>query len=197
MAKNKKNKIISTSTRLFAINGFDNTTTLQIAKEAGVTEPLLYYHFRGKEEIFTDIIKRIYDEYSTLINSLPRDTETQFDKISNLIQLHINIAENRPNDGRLILANCPSKLKNDSHVCAEVMRKQQEMLTSYLKDALEKGNASGEFDAHPVDELIIVILCLVNGVIRKKLLGKREKTAYEHVAIDFCKRALLARSSKG
>lgn len=193
MAKNKKNKIISTSTKLFAINGFDNTTTLQIAKEAGVTEPLLYYHFRGKEEIFTDIIKRIYDEYSTLINSLPRNTETQFDKISNLIQLHINIAENRPNDGRLILANCPSKLKNDTHVCVEVMRRQQEMLTSYLRDALEKGNASGEFDAHPVDELIIVILCLLNGVIRKKLLGRREKTAYEHVAIDFCRRALMAR----
>ena len=60
MAKNKKNKIIATSTKLFAVQGFDNTTTLQIAKESGVTEPLLYYHFKGKEEIFTDIINRIF-----------------------------------------------------------------------------------------------------------------------------------------
>ncbi|MFN2266965.1 MAG: TetR/AcrR family transcriptional regulator, partial [Desulfonatronovibrio sp.] len=190
MAKNKKNKIIATSTMLFAVHGFDNTTTLQIAKESGVTEPLLYYHFKGKEEIFTDIIKRIYEEYSELIKSLPENTENEFEKISNLFKLHINIAENRPHDGRLILANCPSKLKNDSHICHEVIRKQHELVTSYLRNCLKKGNASGEFDAKPVEDLVIVILCLLNGVIRKKLLGKNENNSYEYASIDFCKRAL-------
>ncbi len=191
MAKNKKNKIIATSTKLFSIQGFDNTTTLQIAKESGVTEPLLYYHFKGKEEIFTDIIRRIFDEYTNLFNSLPTDTESEFEKISNLFKLHITIAESRPHDGRLIMANCPSKLKNDQHICQEVVHKQQELITSYLRDALNKGNASGEFDAHPVDDLIIVILCLINGILRKKLLGKKETSFYEFTAIDFCRRALI------
>ena len=191
MAKNKKNKIIATSTKLFAVQGFDNTTTLQIAKESGVTEPLLYYHFKGKEEIFTDIIKRIFDEYSNLIDSLPTKTETEFEKISNLFKLHIAITENRPHDGRLILANCPSKLKNDRHICQEVIYQQQEMVTSYLRDCLNRGNASGEFDARPVDYLVIVILCLLNGILRKKLLGRKEDTSYELIAIDFCRRALV------
>lgn len=190
MAKNKKNKIIATSTKLFAVNGFDNTTTLQIAKESGVTEPLLYYHFSGKEEIFTDIIKRIFEEYSTLIKSLPLDTETEFEKISNLFKLHIAIADNRPHDGRLILANCPSKLKNDRHICQEVIYQQQEILTSYLRQCLNRGNETGEFDAHPVDDLVIVILCLINGILRKKLLGKKESTSYEFAAIEFCRKAL-------
>jgi AcrR family transcriptional regulator len=193
MAKNKKNKIIATSTKLFAVNGFDNTTTLQIAKESGVTEPLLYYHFKGKEEIFTDIIKRIFEEYSNLIKSLPSDTETEFEKISNLFKLHIAIADNRPHDGRLILANCPSKLKNDRHICQEVIYQQQEILTSYLRECLNRGNETGEFDAHPVDDLVIVILCLINGILRKKLLGKKESTSYEFIAIDFCKKALASK----
>jgi len=191
MAKNKKNKIIATSTKLFAVQGFDNTTTLQIAKESGVTEPLLYYHFKGKEEIFTDIIKRIFDEYSSLIASLPTNTQTEFEKVSNLFKLHIAIAENRPHDGRLILANCPSKLKIDRHICHEVIEQQQEMVTSYLRDCLNRGNASGEFDAHPVDDLVIVILCLINGILRKKLLGKTETSSYEFTAIDFCRKALI------
>ncbi len=191
MAKNKKNKIIATSTKLFAVQGFDNTTTLQIAKESGVTEPLLYYHFKGKEEIFTDIIQRIFDEYSTLFETLPKDTQNEFEKISNLFKLHISLAESRPHDGRLIMANCPSKLKNDRHICQEVVNRQHEMITSYLREALEKGNASGEFDAHPVEDLIIVILCLINGILRKKLLGKKEATSYEFSAIEFCRRALI------
>ncbi|WP_028574479.1 TetR/AcrR family transcriptional regulator [Desulfonatronovibrio hydrogenovorans] len=192
MAKNKKQKILSTATKLFALQGFDNTTTLQIAKESGVTEPLLYYHFKGKEEIFTDIIRRIFDEYARLISSLPQETETEFDKISNLIRLHLHIAENRPHDGRLILANCPAKLKNDRHICQEVLYKQQELVTNYLRDCLNQGNSSGEFNAQPVDDLVIVILCLLNGIIRKKLLGKKETSSYEYTAIDFCRKALTA-----
>jgi len=194
MAKNKKQKIINTATKLFATQGFDNTTTLQIAKESGVTEPLLYYHFHGKEEIFTEIIKNIFQEYSSLLAALPKKTDTEFEKISNLISLHIHIAENRPDEGRLILANCPSKLKNDSHTCQEIINRQQNIIISYLKECLEKGNASGELDAHPVDHLAIILLCLINGILRKKLLGRKEKTAYEYTAIEFCRRALVKRN---
>ena len=36
---NKKQNIIQAATRLFAEQGFEGTTTLQIANEAGVTDP--------------------------------------------------------------------------------------------------------------------------------------------------------------
>ncbi len=52
MAINKKQNILKTAAELFSSQGFDNTSTLQIAKEAKVTEPLIYYHFKGKEDIF-------------------------------------------------------------------------------------------------------------------------------------------------
>ena len=44
---NKKQNIIQAAC-LFAEQGYDGPTTLQIANEAGVTEPLIYYHFKGK-----------------------------------------------------------------------------------------------------------------------------------------------------
>ncbi|RQD77700.1 TetR/AcrR family transcriptional regulator [Desulfonatronospira sp. MSAO_Bac3] len=194
MAKNKKHKILSTATQLFANQGFDNTTTLQIAKEAGVTEPLLYYHFKGKEEIFTEIIRSIFQDYEKMLEELPRETETEFEKINNLIRLHIHMAENRPNEGRLILANCPSKLKNESHTCQKIVDRQQEIIVDYLRECLEKGNASGEFDAQSVDHLVVVMLCLINGILRKKLLGKKEKISYEYTAIDFCRKAIVKQS---
>ena len=39
---NKKQNIIQAATHLFAEQGFEGTTTLQIANEADVTEPLIY-----------------------------------------------------------------------------------------------------------------------------------------------------------
>jgi AcrR family transcriptional regulator len=47
MVKNsisKKQKLLKIVTCLFAAQGFDGATTLQIARSAGVTEPLIYYH---------------------------------------------------------------------------------------------------------------------------------------------------------
>ena len=39
----KRHAIIESATRLFGSIGFDATTTLEIANEADVTEPLIYY----------------------------------------------------------------------------------------------------------------------------------------------------------
>jgi AcrR family transcriptional regulator len=38
----KRDAILKTAARLFATQGFDGTTTIQIAREAGATEPLIY-----------------------------------------------------------------------------------------------------------------------------------------------------------
>jgi AcrR family transcriptional regulator len=46
---NKKETILKTAARLFANQGFDGSTTVQIAREVGVTELLIFYHFKGKD----------------------------------------------------------------------------------------------------------------------------------------------------
>ena len=48
----KRHAIIESATRLFGSIGFNATSTLEIADEADVTEPLIYYHFKGKHELF-------------------------------------------------------------------------------------------------------------------------------------------------
>jgi AcrR family transcriptional regulator len=59
----RKQNIIRTAARLFAEQGFEGTITLQSAREAGVTEPLIYYHFKGKDEIFSHILETSFKEY--------------------------------------------------------------------------------------------------------------------------------------
>jgi len=48
---NKKQNIIQAATRLSAEQGFEGTTTLQIANEAGVTEPFIEGAIRGGHTI--------------------------------------------------------------------------------------------------------------------------------------------------
>ena len=60
---NKKQDIIQAATLLFAEQGFDGTTTLQISKKARITEPMIYYHFTGKDQLFTRIISETFTRY--------------------------------------------------------------------------------------------------------------------------------------
>ncbi|EFI36314.1 transcriptional regulator, TetR family [Desulfonatronospira thiodismutans ASO3-1] len=195
MAKNKKKKILEAAADLFASHGFDNTTTMQIAKGASVTEPLLYYHFKGKEDIFSTIIEEVFQKYSELLSELPKDTETEFEKIANLIRLHSRIAEDHPQSARLFLSNCPSKLMHEQHTCRDILEKQQQMVSSYIQDCLEAGNAKKEFDAHPVEHMTLILLCLFNEFMRMKTTSEKRYQPDMQATIELCRRALVGSHS--
>ena len=186
----KKQNILDASAKLFAAQGFDSTTTLQIAREAKVTEPLLYYHFKGKEEIFSTIIKEVFQKYSELLSELPKDTETEFEKIANLIRLHSRIAEEHPQNARLFLSNCPSKLMLEQHTCRDILEKQQQAVSSYIQGCLEAGNAKKEFDAHPVEHMTLILLCLDNEFMRMKTTREKRYQPDMQATIELCRRAL-------
>ena len=84
----KRKAIVESATRLFGSIGFDATTTLEIANEANVTEPLIYYHFKGKDELFTHSLELAFHEYISRLIELPKHTPTEFQKITNIIDLH-------------------------------------------------------------------------------------------------------------
>ena len=57
MPENTKDKIISVATKLFSRYGFYKTSMDEIAKIARKAKGSLYYHFKSKEELFTEVVK--------------------------------------------------------------------------------------------------------------------------------------------
>src|SRR5271154_1963365 len=54
-AEDRKQAIVMAALPLFARQGYAETTTRDLAKAAGVSEPLLYKHFPGKEALYREI----------------------------------------------------------------------------------------------------------------------------------------------
>jgi AcrR family transcriptional regulator len=55
-AKDRKRAIVEAALPLFARQGYAETTTKDLALAAGVSQPLLYKHFPGKEALYREIL---------------------------------------------------------------------------------------------------------------------------------------------
>jgi len=187
----KKQNIIKAATRLFATQGFDGTTTLQITKEAGATEPLLYHHFKGKDDLFTHILSKAFAEYFDRIEKLEKNTATQFKKIENLIDLHFRFVKDMPDEIYLIVSTCPAKLNDPEHFCAQNVQRQRKWLTSYLSDCLKKGIKSGEFIQVPITATVALMVAMINGLLRQRSLQLEAVRNIKKTTVDFCRRSLV------
>ncbi|MEL6721105.1 MAG: helix-turn-helix domain-containing protein [Bacteroidota bacterium] len=58
---NRKDKTLSTALELFANQGYNATSTSKIAKEAGVSEGLIFRHFKNKKGLL-DALNKIAEE---------------------------------------------------------------------------------------------------------------------------------------
>src|SRR5580658_3867769 len=59
-AKPTRDRIVAAATDLFSERSFDGATTREIAARAGVTQPLLNYHFRSKEELWQAAVDSLF-----------------------------------------------------------------------------------------------------------------------------------------
>jgi AcrR family transcriptional regulator len=61
-AAQRKEQLLDRAAELFARSGYARATTAQLAKAAGVTEPIIYRHFDSKRDLFVALIERTGDQ---------------------------------------------------------------------------------------------------------------------------------------
>jgi AcrR family transcriptional regulator len=187
----KKQSIIQTAARLFAEQGFESTTTVQMSIEAGVTEPLIYYHFAGKEDVFACILVAFFDRLFSKLDGMPKKTSTQFEKIEQIISIHFEIGKEVPYETALAIRTCPGKLKDSAHICYEYILKWRDRLKTNLTRCLKAGIRSGEFHKAPVPETVNMLIALINGLTRQQSQYLENLDGVKGATIEFCRRSLI------
>ena len=189
----KKYYIIDAATRLFATQGFDATTTIQISEEAKVTEPLLYYHFKGKDELYTSILASAFESYFSRLKELKKETATHFEKIENIIALQFQLVDEKPYESYLTISTYPTRLKDPDNVFKKNTKRLKSRFKSYFTDCLKKGIKSGEFVKVPVDGTVNMLTLLIKEILRQQNFSRKTDKKTIQSVIDFCRRSLVAK----
>lgn len=70
-AARRRRQLLDVALRVFAEQGFHDTSMNDIAEAAGVTKPVLYQHFGSKRELFSELLTDVGNELQeTIIKAL-------------------------------------------------------------------------------------------------------------------------------
>src|SRR5260370_34243116 len=90
-AEERRASIVRAATRLFGEKGFRGTTTREIAAAVGVSEPVLYEHFKTKSDLYSAIIDAASQEGAGTIEAaiekyaVFEDDTRFFEELANMI----------------------------------------------------------------------------------------------------------------
>jgi AcrR family transcriptional regulator len=68
--KERRQQLLDIGRRLFAERGFEGTSIEEIAAKAGVSKPVVYEHFGGKEGLYAVVVDREMDRLLTMTTTL-------------------------------------------------------------------------------------------------------------------------------
>jgi len=141
-APQRREQLIEVATKLFARFGYEATTTAAIAEAAGVTEPILYRHFKSKQELFVAITRAMSHQtmqnWAKLIDR-GADPAEQIRLVASEFPNHLRQLSDAYHVIHGALAN-----SRDRKVLS-VMREHYGDIEKFFVQIVEAGQASGVF----------------------------------------------------
>ncbi|MCB9640613.1 MAG: TetR/AcrR family transcriptional regulator [Myxococcales bacterium] len=62
-----REEILRVAARQFSVRGYAGTTTAGVAREAGVTQPLIHHHFGSKEGLWGAVLEDLFTQLDTVL----------------------------------------------------------------------------------------------------------------------------------
>jgi AcrR family transcriptional regulator len=102
-AAQRRERILDVAGTLFAERGYTGASIDRIAEGAGVSAPVVYDHFRSKEELFIAVMQSARDELTSRGAEVMGRNAPLEDRVREAIDTFFAYVEERPADARVLL----------------------------------------------------------------------------------------------
>lgn len=113
MSQLMREKILALATDLFMKQGYLSTSTRQIARILGITQPALYHHFKNKEKLYTEVFLKFAQEIG---QDLMEILERQLSPIDSLFQMSLVLKEKHPMNFAMMMHDLKTELSHETQL---------------------------------------------------------------------------------
>ena len=135
----KYHQILEAAVKVFARQGFYQSTVAQIAKQAGVADGTIYLYFKNKDDILVQFFnyraKQVFQSFREEVDR----AETSLDKLRNLVRRHLAEFQG-DRDGAIVYQ---VETHQNKRLAEAQIREMSQMYRDLISEIVEQGQQEG------------------------------------------------------
>ena len=192
-AAERREQLLTVAAKLFSERGYAKATTAELAKAAGVTEPIIYRHFSSKRELFIAIIERSGEHTIRLWERVLANADDPGERLVRLLGANTMVTDTEGRAAYRVMLQAISEAEDP--VIAEALRGHFNQLHTFLEDEIKDAQDSrrvGRRFSPDIIAWLLIHLAMGYGVL--DALGVAGEGAYKGSDVqDVIRKILLAR----
>jgi AcrR family transcriptional regulator len=165
-----RERILLAAKRLFARNGYENTSTIAVARDAGTSESQLMKHFGSKQGLLEEILDRGWVAIVERARGIPAE-RTRSARLLGMLQAIAIEMENDPELKELMTLEAHRVRKDSRDVLSSAASRQfSELMDSLLSEMRERGEVRPELNVQVVRTALVG---MIEGLLREQVVAAR------------------------
>jgi AcrR family transcriptional regulator len=157
-----RSALLDAAAHVFVERGFYGATVREIAGRAGFTNPVLYYHFGCKEELYDAVIRGGFERFRELVtDALDFDTDA-ITQLRAIATAYLRFGREDPIRLRALYAELFRPRRADPEFAFDEMR---QWATAHIESALRAGIRSGDLAITDVARARRIFVALLGGLM--------------------------------
>jgi AcrR family transcriptional regulator len=185
-----REKILDAACRLFAHQGYENTSLSQVAREAKVSKALIFWHFDTKENLFQIALRKTLEPY--FISEARLEGLDEPGQLAQVIDEFYDFVQDNLYSVRFFFSLTVREDKEPGDVMSRI-GELYGMFRGLIADIIERGARKGSFRVEGSSELeAALVMASMAGILVNQFLN--EKAPYDsRTLLDHLKTATLTR----
>jgi TetR/AcrR family fatty acid metabolism transcriptional regulator len=135
-----KQKIVNATLTIAAEKGFDQATTAEIARKAGVSEGSIYNYFRTKDDLLIHTVAEYAGSFISVLEAAIAAEPTPLRKLERLIAFHINFFTQEGNIFQIIYGKRPGAKVQMARILTVAVAPYAELIERILQEGIAFGH---------------------------------------------------------
>ncbi|EGY27337.1 bacterial regulatory s, tetR family protein [Desulfovibrio sp. A2] len=189
MSISKKEALLQAAKELFGEFGYADTTFKKISERAGVALGLLTHHYGNKEKLFLAAGIDVLEQFLAVLREASAKGKTGHESVLNFCTAYLDFSIDKTSNW-LVLVRCSPYSDMKTKTDRDLMYEKFNQVPRELENQLRRGVEDGSIRQLPVHETAQVIISMMVGVNRTRLLTPYAPPNLYEEAIRFIARSI-------
>ncbi len=182
--KHRRKQIIDTAIEIIARDGYHQATLASVAKEAGFSKGVIFYYFKNKDELTSQINEILLDELKDHTRKYLREEAPQTDNLKAYVEAYLDfVRKNREKFAILVELGMNLNQRVQDQLFSSLVYIDCRKSLAKIMDRDDKRN---NMEKKTADAVVVVIQAMLDG------LGIQYLADPKTVNLDTCQQVILS-----